>query len=245
MTDQLLEVRDVSVRFGGVTAVDHVSFSVGAGEILGVIGPNGAGKSTLFGAIVRAVPITGGSVAFDGIDITGKRPTTVARLGIARTFQKVRLFQSMTVHENILTAAAVRYPGLAAARDKAIEIAEQVGLANSADRLVTSIPLADRKKVEIARALAANPRLLMLDEMMNGLTVAESDSVMSVVEDVRDTGVTVMLVEHVMHVVRRLSDRLLVLQQGKLIADGAPDEVLARPDVREAYLGVVAGEGDA
>lgn len=233
----LLDIRDVTVKFGGITAVDQVSLSVASGEVVGLIGPNGAGKSSLFAAVAGVTHLTAGSVEFDGESLSGKSPAAISRLGVARTFQKVRLFPTMSILDNVATAAAVRASSLAEARSHAHEMLTRCGIASSADLLVTEVPLADRKKVEIARSLACSPRLLMLDEMMNGLTVEESSGVMELVEQLPSQGITVILVEHVMPVVRRLCARLVVLSQGAVIADGVPDEALGHTGVREAYLG--------
>jgi branched-chain amino acid transport system ATP-binding protein len=236
-TPVLLRTSDVTVRFGGVAAVDTVSFDLAPGEILGLVGPNGAGKSTLFGAIAGAVPLASGRVEFDGHGLAGRAPHLISRSGVARTFQKVRLFNTMSVLENVLVAASVHHRGNAAARTAARDALGDCALGDQTDRLVTELPLADRKKVEIARALAARPRLLLLDEMMNGLNPEESDVLIALIAELPSRGVTVMLVEHVLPVVRALCGRLLVLHHGKLLAVGAPEDVLSRAEVREAYLG--------
>ncbi|CAN5124792.1 ABC transporter ATP-binding protein [soil metagenome] len=236
-TTPLLTVTNATVAFGGVLAVNDVSLTVRAGEIVGLVGPNGAGKSTLFGAIAGAVPLRSGEVELSGKKVTGLSANRVSRLGIARTFQKVRLFGSMTVEENVMVAALAHSRST---RDAAATVRES--LAVSRFRGDTSIPvaglaLADRKRVEIARALATHPSLLLLDEMMNGLTIEETDALVDSIKELPQRGVTIMLVEHVLHVVRSLCDRLVVLHHGQLIAQGDPAEVLARDDVAEAWLG--------
>ncbi|GAB3616650.1 ABC transporter ATP-binding protein [Okibacterium endophyticum] len=238
--DRLLHVEHATVAFGGVLAVNDVSLDVRRGEILGLVGPNGAGKSTLFGAIAGAVPLRSGQIELDGQSIGGRKPHTISRLGIARTFQKVRLFASMTVEENVLVAARSHERSLAAAHAIAADSLALARFAGDPRTPVTALPLADRKRVEIARALAARPKLILLDEMMNGLTVAETDALVAEIRELPQDGVTVMLVEHVIHVVRSLCDRLAVLHHGRLIAEGAPGEVLAREDVAEAWLGRAA-----
>ena len=240
-TEPLLRVDHATVAFGGVRAVNDVSLTVTAGEIVGLVGPNGAGKSTLFGAIAGAVPLKTGEVTLEAARITGMPANRVARMGIARTFQKVRLFSTMTVEENVLVAASAHLRGQAAreATREALDIARFTG---DAGRPVSGLPLADRKRVEIARAIAAKPKVLLLDEMMNGLTVEETDELVDSIRQLPERGITIMLVEHVLHVVRALCDRLVVLHHGQLIAEGSPGDVLKRAEVIEAWLGRAGGE---
>ena len=233
----LLEVQGATVAYGGVLAVNNASMEVREGEILGLVGPNGAGKSTLFGAIAGAVKLRSGTIRLRGQDVTGKRAVQMSQLGVARTFQKVRLFPSLSVEENVLVAARAHERSLAIARRTAADALDRAGLAVDRTVLVGSLPLADRKRVEIARGLAAKPTLLLLDEMMNGLTPAETDGLTAAIQTLPGDGVTVVVVEHVLPVVRALCDRLVVLHHGQLIADGAPGEVLSRDDVAEAWLG--------
>lgn len=243
ITDPLLRVEHATVAFGGVLAVNDVSLSVSTGEIVGLVGPNGAGKSTLFGAIAGAVSLKAGEVTLETARITGLPANRVARMGIARTFQKVRLFSTMTVEENVLVAASAHLRG-AGAREAAREALEVARFTGDASRPVSGLPLADRKRVEIARAIAAGPKLLLLDEMMNGLTVEETDELVASIRLLPERGITIMLVEHVLHVVRALCDRLVVLHHGQLIAEGAPGDVLRRAEVVEAWLGRAA-EGES
>jgi branched-chain amino acid transport system ATP-binding protein len=240
--DPLLQVRNATVAFGGVVAVNDVSVDVAPGEIVGLVGPNGAGKSTLFGAIAGAVPLRSGTIRFAGEDVTRRRALQMSRRGVARTFQKVRLFSSLSADDNVLVAARAHDRSAARARRRAQEALDLAGF--SADRrgAVGSLPLADRKRVEIARGLAADPSLLLLDEMMNGLTSEETSVLTSAIKSLPAEGVTVILVEHVLQVVRALCDRLVVLHHGRLIADGEPAAVLAREDVAEAWLGTTSGD---
>ena len=240
----LLTVSNATVAFGGVLAVNDVSLEVDAGEIVGLVGPNGAGKSTLFSAIAGAVPLRNGTISLGERRLSGRPSHRIARMGVARTFQKVRLFGSMTVEENVMVAAAERFRGRAAraATTAALETVHYVG---DPQTQVAGLPLADRKRVEIARALVTGPQLLMLDEMMNGLTVEETDALVASIKALPELGVTVMLVEHVLHVVRSLCDRLAVLHHGQLIAEGDPNDVLQREDVIAAWLGRAATQGEA
>ncbi|WP_417563027.1 ABC transporter ATP-binding protein [Microbacterium sp.] len=240
----LLAVRNATVAFGGVLAVNDVSLQVDRGEIVGLVGPNGAGKSTLFGAIAGAVTLRDGSIELDGARLSGCPPHRIARMGVARTFQKVRLFGSMSVEENVMVAAGEHFGGRAARAATAAAL-ETVHYAGDARTPVAGLPLSDRKRVEIARALAAGPQLLLLDEMMNGLTVDETNALLASIKTLPQAGVTVMLVEHVLHVVRSLCDRLVVLHHGRLIAEGKPADVLTRDEVVAAWLGGAAEQGRA
>jgi branched-chain amino acid transport system ATP-binding protein len=244
MTEEvLLRVTGATVAFGGVVAVNEVSLDVRPGEIVGLVGPNGAGKSTLFGAIAGAVPLKSGSIEFRGEDVTRRRAMQMSRRGVARTFQKVRLFSSLSAEDNVLVAARAHDRAAARARRRAEEALDLAGFTADRRVAVASLPLADRKRIEIARGLAAQPALLLLDEMMNGLTVEETDALTSAIRTLPGEGVTVVLVEHVLQVVRALCDRLVVLHHGRLIADGDPADVLARDDVAEAWLGRAEGSG--
>ncbi len=233
----LLETRGLSRRFGGLTAVDDVSISIPPGRIVGLIGPNGAGKSTLFSLIAGALPPSDGRLRFAGRDITGWRAHEAAAAGVGRTFQLSRGFASMTVLENVVVGSHLRHRRRRTAHAAARAVLETVRLDALADVLVSSLTAASRKRLEIARALATEPRLLLLDEMLSGLTPVEQQEAVEVVREVRQAGITVLLVEHVMEVIMPLCDELIVLAQGRRIAHGTPDVVARDPVVLDAYLG--------
>ena len=236
-----LELRGVVKRFGGVAAIDGITFAVAEGEILGVIGPNGAGKTTLLNCISGVYRPDAGEILWQGASIAGRAPHRVAALGIGRTFQVVKPFTSMTVRENAAVGAlfgsaeAHLPPRQAFAR--ADEVLELVGLAGKAALPVTSLTIPDRKRLEVARAVATKPRLLLLDEVMAGLNHVEVEEALEMVRAVHATGVTIVLIEHVMQVIVGVSDRVLVLHYGKVLAEGPPQTVLKDPRVIEAYLG--------
>jgi branched-chain amino acid transport system ATP-binding protein len=235
----LLELDDVTRRFGGLNAVEGVSFSVAQGEILGLIGPNGAGKTTLINLITGVHPANRGRVRFDGQDITRRRPYQIARLGLARTFQIVQPFSKMTVLEN--AAAGALFSGGARnvreAQTIARERLEFTGLADMADRPAAALTLARRKRLELAKSLAMKPRLLMLDEVNAGLNPTEIAEALDMIRRIASLGVTIIVIEHVMKVVLSISHRLVVLHHGQLIAQGEPRAVVSDKAVIEAYLG--------
>ncbi|MCB9947823.1 MAG: ABC transporter ATP-binding protein [Rhodospirillaceae bacterium] len=233
----MLEARQVSKRFGGLLAVDGVNLDVAEGTIVSLIGPNGAGKTTLFTVLAGFQTPDEGTVRFAGRDITGLPAHAVCRLGMVRTFQVVQPFGRLSVRENIAVGAHLRHPSRAAALDRAEAVARRVGMAAMLDQPATSLTVAGRKRLELARALATEPRLLLLDEVMAGLNPAEIDEIVPVIRAIRDGGITILLIEHVMRAVMSLSDHTYVLNQGRIIADGPPRAVAADPAVVEAYLG--------
>ncbi len=234
----LLEVHGVSKRFGGLRAVDDVSFAVGAGEIVGLIGPNGAGKSTLFSLVAGSHRPSSGTIRFGGRDVTGWQPHQAAAAGVGRTFQLMRVFTSMTVRANVVVAAHCRHRRAHSAEAAAGEVLDRLGMAHLADQPATTLTAAGKKRLELARALALSPALLLLDEVLSGLTPVETRQAVELIRDVNADGVAIVLVEHVMEVVMPLSQRVVVLDHGRQLAEGAPDAVAADPAVIDAYLGV-------
>jgi branched-chain amino acid transport system ATP-binding protein len=233
----LLEVKAVTQRFGGLVANSDVSMEVHQGEILGLIGPNGAGKSTLFNLIAGAFPPTQGRILFNGEDITGlDGPARCAR-GIARTFQVVRSFETMSVIENVLVGALVRSASAREARRKAHAVLEFTGLDGRADAPAIDLTPPEKRRLEMARALATEPKMLLLDEVMTGLTPIEAQKGVDLVRQIRASGVTVVMVEHVMEVVMPLVDRAVVLHLGKVLAQGLPRDIVRDEAVIAAYLG--------
>ena len=248
----VLEVRDLSVQFGGIRAVSRVSLAVGAGEILSIIGPNGAGKTTIFNVVTGLYRPTAGEVRLKGRPISALPPHARARLGVARTFQNIRLFRDLTVGENVRVArygrsraglldALLRTPGFRRDRDEADErvatLLDGVGLGDRGGEMARSLPYGDQKRVELARALAAEPTVLLLDEPAAGMSTAEADELMALIRGLRDRGLTILLVEHHIRVVMGVSDRVVVLNHGELIAEGPPAAVRRDPAVIAAYLG--------
>ncbi len=234
----LLEVESVSKAFRGLRAVDDVSFTVEEGSILGIIGPNGAGKTTLFNLVAGALPPDTGSVRLDGTDITGAKPHRVSRAGMARTFQLMKPFGSLSVLENVAVARMAAGASRRRAPAEAAEVVDRVGLSRWRDARSEGLPTAGLKRLELARALASRPRVLLLDEVLAGLVPAERAPVMELLETLRrDDGVTLVFVEHIMAAVMRLSDSVLVLDQGRVLTSGEPHQVTQDPRVIEAYLG--------
>lgn len=233
----LLEVRNVSRRFGGLMAVSNVSLQVARGEIVGLIGPNGAGKSTLFNLIAGALPPTNGTIHFDGEDITGLTAPNRCLRGIARTFQVVKSFDSMNVVDNVVVGALVRSANATEARRKAHEVLAFAGLSARADAPAGELTPPEKRRLEVARALATEPKLILLDEVLTGLTPSEARGGVELIRKVRETGVTVIMVEHVMEIVMPLVDRAIVLNLGETLAEGAPRDVVRDERVIAAYLG--------
>ncbi|WP_316204726.1 ABC transporter ATP-binding protein [Bradyrhizobium sp. SZCCHNS3004] len=233
----LLETRNITQRFSGLTANSNVSISVQRGEIVGLIGPNGAGKSTLFNLIAGAFKPTEGTIVFDGEDVTALPAAERCQRGIGRTFQVVKSFESMTVIENVIVGALVRTTVMREARRKAHQVLEFCGLDARADVLASDLVPSEKRRLEVARALATEPKLLLLDEVLTGLTPVESQKGVELVRRVRDTGVTVLMVEHVMEIVMPLVDRAIVLDLGKVLLEGKPTDVVRDPKVITAYLG--------
>jgi branched-chain amino acid transport system ATP-binding protein len=239
--DILLRVRGLGKRFGGVQAVDRVDFDVRKGQVLGLIGPNGAGKTTLFSLISGAEKPTTGTVEFDGAPITGLRPSRIAQLGIARTFQIVRPLPRLTVLENVMTGAYCRVTRRSRAHEIALHWLDFTDLVHRRDMLARNLTIADRKRLEITRALATQPRLLLLDEVMAGLTPTETESAVDLLHRIRERGLTMIVIEHVMRVIMSISDVILVLNHGAKIAVGNPQVVANDPAVIRAYLGGESG----
>ncbi len=233
----LLEVAELTKDFGGLRAVSKLSFVVEPGEILGLIGPNGAGKTTVFNLITGFHRATGGRVILDGASVLGLKPHAVTRRGIARTFQFVKPFPKLSVRENVTLAAFMRLPARRNAEAEAERLLARVGLAAKLDGPASDLTLAEQKRLEMARALATRPRLLLLDEPMGGLNPREVDEASRLVREIRDGGVTVVLVEHVMKAIMRISDRVVVIHHGEKIGDGPPDRIARDPGVVAAYLG--------
>jgi branched-chain amino acid transport system ATP-binding protein len=237
-TTALLSVASVSKRFRGLLAVDQVSFQLFAGDIFAVIGPNGAGKTTLFNMIAGAVSPDDGTITFCGERIDGLSSDAICRRGIGRTFQIVRPFPALSVEDNVLIGALVRHTHPSAARRHAGEVLRRLDLFDKRTQLASALTLPDRKRLEVARALATEPKLLLLDEVMAGLRPTETDRMVSILADLnRETGLTILLIEHVMRAVMTLARRILVLHHGAPIAEGSPGVIVRHPEVVQSYLG--------
>jgi branched-chain amino acid transport system ATP-binding protein len=241
----LLEARDVTKMFGSFKAVDNASITVEQGDILGLIGPNGAGKSTFFNCLTGDLVSTSGAVLFNGQNITALTPEARARLGLTRTFQVPQTFEGMSVLENVMIGAFLRTQHRAEAEMRARAVLERVGMARLAGTPARSLGTPGRKRLEIARALATEPKVLLLDEAMAGLTQREVQLAIDLVRDIHRSGVTLVIVEHIMEVIMSLATRVLVFHQGREIARGSPREVTANPAVIEAYLGKRAAKAAA
>jgi branched-chain amino acid transport system ATP-binding protein len=233
----ILAIKKVSKFFGGLAANLDVSFSVESGVILGLIGPNGAGKTTLFNCITGYYPPSRGEVAFEGRRINGLRPDTVCKLGMARTWQKVRPLAKMNVLDNVMVGALCRTNSLPRARAAALEELKVVHLEHRAKVMAGSLPIGERKKLEVARVLATRPKMLLLDEVMGGLNPAESEDIIQLILEIKKLGITQMVIEHNMRAIMRISDRIVVLNSGEKLAEGVPQEIVSNPAVVQAYLG--------
>jgi branched-chain amino acid transport system ATP-binding protein len=237
MADALLRVDNVSIRFGGLLAVNGASFTAMAGRITALIGPNGAGKTTLFSIISGFLRPTEGRIVYDGVDVTGEPPHRLARRAIARTFQIVQPFAQLTVRENIAVGAHLARPARADALAAAADVARAVGLGERLDQPASALTVAGRKRLELARALAIEPRLLLLDEVLAGLNPSEVRDMVPVIRAISGRGVTIVMIEHVMQAVMSLAEQVFVLSEGRVIAEGSPQAIVDHPRVVEAYLG--------
>jgi branched-chain amino acid transport system ATP-binding protein len=234
---RLLQVDGLTKHFGGLTAVNNVSFEIREGEIVGLIGPNGAGKTTVFNLLSGLLDPTHGRIYLEGKEITPLKPYQKSLLGIGRTFQIVRPFDGMTVLENVMVPILARHRDPRKARDLAMGVLKEVGLDAETDANPQNLTYARRKRLEVARALATGPRLLLLDEVLAGLNTMEVSEALPLIRRIREKGMTIFMIEHIMAALMSVSDRVLVLEQGELIAEGTPSEVTANPRVIKAYLG--------
>jgi branched-chain amino acid transport system ATP-binding protein len=233
----ILEIQRVSKFFGGLAANSDVSFSVEEGRIMGLIGPNGAGKTTLFNCITGYYPPSKGEVIFNGRRMNGLDPDKVCMLGMVRTWQKVRPLAKLSVVANVMVGALARTSSLRTARDLAMEQLRVVRMEHRANFIAGGLPIGERKKLEVARALATQPKLLLLDEVMGGLNPAESEEIIQLILDIKQRGLTQMVIEHDMKAIMRISDRIVVLTSGEKLTEGTPEEVVRNQDVIDAYLG--------
>ncbi len=251
----LLEVNGITKIFGGLVAVENVEFKVETGEIVSIIGPNGAGKTTIYNMLTGVYPVDGGNIVFDGKEIQNKAPRDIVKAGIARTFQNIRLFPGMRVIENVLVGEHInthysfldlllRTPKYRreekAAHERAIALLESLNLGDQIDNYSTSLPYGMQRKLEIARALATNAKLIILDEPAAGMNPQESEELMDFIRELRSRGITILLIEHDMSVVMNISDRIYVIDHGRKIAEGLPKEIATNPEVVKAYLGTGA-----
>lgn len=241
----LLKIDNVTKRFGGLAAVSEVSFELEEGIILGLIGPNGAGKSTLFGCINGTLPLTEGKVTFNGQEISGKKSFQNAKLGIARSYQIVQPFGNMTTLQNAMVGAFCKTNNYKEAEAIALKSLEIVKLLGKKDVVAKFLNLGERKKLEIAKALSTQPKLLLLDEVMAGLNATEVSEMVGIIKSLNTSGITIIIIEHIMEAIMNISDRIIVLSFGKKIAEGSPEEISNNPQVIEAYFGVEEVEENA
>ncbi len=234
---EILRVENLTMKFGSLAAVDDVSLAVKQGEIVGLIGPNGAGKTTFFNCLTGYLTPQEGSIRFNNQKIGGLRPNRICRLGLARTFQIVQVFRDMTACENVMLGAFCRTRSAGAAYGQAIETLKFTGLYEKRDSLVSNLTIADHKRLEISKALATQPELLMLDEAMAGLNATETKEAIELIKNIRGRGITLVVVEHVMEVIMSISERVVVFDSGKKIAEDSPEKIVRNPRVIEAYLG--------
>ena len=234
---QILKVTDMTKDFGGLRAVDSLSLSIETGQILGLIGPNGAGKSTAFNCIAGVFAPTAGTIAFAGEKINGKKPWDLCKSGLARTFQIVKPFASKSVLYNVTVGSFIATNNRSEAEARALKVLEELNFSGKKDIRAGNLTIADRKRLEIARALATGPKLLLLDEVMAGLRPSEVDEMVAIIKQLRDGGITIFVIEHIMRAIMALSDRIVVIQFGKKIAEGTPDQIASDENVIKAYLG--------
>ncbi len=233
----ILKVEGLTKEFGGLRAIDNLSFTIEPGKIMGLIGPNGAGKSTAFNCIAGVFAPTSGQIFFNGVNINGQKPWDLCKKGMARTFQIVKPFASKSVLYNVTVGSFATCERRGEAEDKALKVLEFLGLSDKKDTRAGNLTIADRKRLEVARALATEPKLLLLDEVMAGLRPSEVDEVVEMIRMIRASGVTILLIEHIMRAIMALSEHIVVIQFGKKIAEGTPDQVACDPNVIKAYLG--------
>ena len=235
--DRIIVVENLTKQFGGLKAVDNVSVHLNRGEILGLIGANGAGKTTLFNMISGVLPASSGTITYEGTQIQKKKPHEICKMGIGRTYQIVQPFTTLTLLENVLAGALMRHPKVSDAREIAENIIDMLGISHLKDVKGASLTLIQLKRMEIARALATEPKVLLLDEVMAGLNPGERVDLLETMQKIKGTGISIIIIEHIMKVIMTLADRAYVLNQGKLIAEGTPQEVMENPEVIKSYIG--------